>query len=267
MLPYEFLFFLFLLRLLIDELLIDVNVLIGDLLRNGFNFWCFLDHLLLYILHKERGSSLWVMRVTTREWVRPSKNASSIAGNALGIEPALWRCYKLLIRGCISAIVINVVNGYGLFTNKAIVHDQSTVLLVASTWHRMLHPMLFKVVPDLISLILKPLSWSLPDVLRVFAAATWWLSLYLLLLYMLDIVWSLTLMLLLMSVQRMHPRSYITSSEEFGGSLLGDAKSTNYPSNLLGDKAILDDLLDTLFFTIAVEGGRVQDTCLVRSRL
>jgi hypothetical protein len=74
-------------------------------------------------------------------------------------------------------------------------------------------------------------------------------------------------MFLLVSVQRMHPRSYITSSEEFGGSLLGVAKSTNYPSDLLGDKAILDDLLDALLFSIAVERGRVQDTGLVRSRL
>jgi len=76
-------------------------------------------------------------------------------------------------------------------------------------------------------------------------------------------------MLLLVSIQRMHPRSYITSSEEFGGSLLGVTKPTNNtsPSDLLGDKAILDDLLDALLFAITVEGGRVQDTCLVRSRL
>lgn len=38
MLPYEFLFFFLLLRLLVDELLVDVNVLIGNLLRDGFNF-------------------------------------------------------------------------------------------------------------------------------------------------------------------------------------------------------------------------------------
>ena len=38
MLSNEFLFFLLLLSLLIDELLIDVNVLIGNLLRDGFNF-------------------------------------------------------------------------------------------------------------------------------------------------------------------------------------------------------------------------------------
>ena len=56
----------------------------------------------------------------------------------------------------------------------------------------------------------------------------------------------------------MHPRSYITSSEEFGGSLLWVAKSTNCSSDFLGDKAILDDLLDTLLFAITVEGGRMQ---------
>jgi hypothetical protein len=74
-------------------------------------------------------------------------------------------------------------------------------------------------------------------------------------------------MFLLVSVQRMHPRSYITSSEEFGGSLLGVAKAITCSSDLLGDKAILDDLLDALLFSITVEGGRMQDTCLVRSRL
>jgi hypothetical protein len=52
----------------------------------------------------------------------------------------------------------------------------------------------------------------------------------------------------------MHPRSYITTSEKFGGSLLGVAKSTNItsPSDLLGDKAILDYLLDALLFAITV---------------
>lgn len=38
MLSDEFLFFLFLFRILIDELLIDVNVLVSNLLRDGFNF-------------------------------------------------------------------------------------------------------------------------------------------------------------------------------------------------------------------------------------
>jgi hypothetical protein len=35
------------------------------------------------------------------------------------------------------------------------------------------------------------------------------------------------------------------------------AVALNRPADLLGDKAILDDLLDALLFTIAVEGGRV----------
>ena len=53
MLPDEFLFFLFLFRFLIDEFLVDVNVLISYMLRDGgFNFCCFLDQLLLHILHE-----------------------------------------------------------------------------------------------------------------------------------------------------------------------------------------------------------------------
>ena len=76
-------------------------------------------------------------------------------------------------------------------------------------------------------------------------------------------------MLLFMSIQRMHPRSYITPREEFAGSLLGVADSITItcPSDLFGDKAILYDLLYALFFPIAVERCRVQDTSLVRSRL
>jgi hypothetical protein len=66
-------------------------------------------------------------------------------------------------------------------------------------------------------------------------------------------------MLLLVSIQRMYPRRYFTTREEIAASLLRVAMSsnTNCPADLLGDKAILDDLLDALLFTIAVEGGRV----------
>jgi hypothetical protein len=57
----------------------------------------------------------------------------------------------------------------------------------------------------------------------------------------------------------MYPRRYFTTREEIAASLLRVAMSsnTNCPADLLGDKAILDDLLDALLFTIAVEGGRV----------
>ena len=182
MLSNEFLFFLFLLCFLIDELLVDVDVLVSNLLRNGFNFWCFLHHFLLYIFHEERWSCWWVMRIAARKWTWASKNTTSITRNALGIEPVLWRCHKLLARGCISAIVINVVHWDGLFTNQAIIHNQSPVLLVACTWNGMLHAILFKVVPDLISLILKPLSWGLSNVLSGLYAATCRLSLHLMLL-------------------------------------------------------------------------------------
>jgi hypothetical protein len=66
-------------------------------------------------------------------------------------------------------------------------------------------------------------------------------------------------MLLLVSIQRMYPRRYITTREEIARSLLRIARSSTAtcPADLLGDKAILDDLLDALLFTIAVEGGRV----------
>jgi hypothetical protein len=84
--------------------------------------------------------------------------------------------------------VINVLHGYRVFTNQPIVHDQSTVLLVTCTWHGMLSPMLLEVVPYLISLILKPLSRGLTDVVIVLSAATCGFSLHLLLLYMLHSV-------------------------------------------------------------------------------
>ena len=92
------------------------------------------------------------------------------------------RSQILLILGYISSIVINVMNGDGLLTNQAIIHDQSTVLLITCTRHCLLHPMLFKVVPDLISLILEPLSGGLPDVVSGVLSATRRLPLHLLLL-------------------------------------------------------------------------------------
>jgi len=66
-------------------------------------------------------------------------------------------------------------------------------------------------------------------------------------------------MLLLVSIQRMYPRRYFTTRKEIAGSLLRITMSSNNncPANLLGDKAIFDDLLDALLFTIAVERGRV----------
>jgi len=182
MLPDEFLFFLFLLCLLIDEFLIDVDVLISYMLRYGFNFCRFLDQLLLHILHEEGWSSLRVIRVASWKWVWSSKNTATIAGHARGVEPAVRRCHKLLVRRCIPAIVINVIHGYGVFPNQATAHDKSSVLLVVCTRHWMLYPMLLEVVPNLISLILKPLSGGLADVVRVLSAATCRLSLHLLLL-------------------------------------------------------------------------------------
>ena len=85
MLPDEFLFFLFLLRLLLDEFLIDIDVLISYLLWDGLNFCRFLDQLLLHILHEERRSCLSVMRVASWKGLWSSKNSSSITGHARGI--------------------------------------------------------------------------------------------------------------------------------------------------------------------------------------
>ena len=134
---------------------------------------------------------------------------------------------------------------------------------------RLLHTMLLEVVPNLISLFLKSLSWGFPSMIGsgTSTSIATRFTLDLLLFDMLDCVWYLLrLLLLFLTVQRMNSSCYctITSySKEIGLRRWRILPSAS-PSDLLSYKAVLDDLLYAFLLPVPVKLRWMQYSNLVR---
>ena len=76
MFPDKFLLLLLFLRLLVNELLVDVNVLVCHLLRDSV-YPRFLDKFLLHVLHEKGRGRLIVVRIHRWKKVRRTKDGLS----------------------------------------------------------------------------------------------------------------------------------------------------------------------------------------------